>query len=394
MARQSEGSFRDALSLMDQASVLGDGTIDEAIVISLIGSGRQDVQYALADAVAVGDAKGVFELVAHLVQEGQDLRYVTNEVLAHFRDLLIARTAPGKTELLDVTEQEAERLSAQASKYTAAELGRVIALLLEAQTDMRWTTSPRLSLELALVRATVAETDPSPEGLVSRLERLERLAGLAPGGGAAVATAGAHSRAPLPSEDAPASSGARSQAPSAATAPPPEAETPEAAPSPPEAAPAPAEATPAATEEVVVVGEAPPAGSAAEPVLGAGTAAVDVGMLRSNWSAVTSHMRGQGKAVVPSFLESGTPAAYDGQTLEIVFPPDRPFAAKKVTEREGELRQALQEVFGIAPAIRCVVREAVVGPVDPVEDEAPTEEEALARLAAELGATPAPEDGA
>jgi hypothetical protein len=159
-----------------------------------------------------------------------------------------------------------------------------------------------------------------------------------------------------------------------------------------------------AAEEVVVVGEAPTDEAAApepseptvvsEPVLGAGTAAVDVGMLRSNWSAVSSHMRSQGKAVVPSFLETGTPAAYDGQTLEIVFPPDRPFAAKKVAEREGELRQALQEVFGIAPAIRCVVREAVAGPVDPVEDEAPTEEEALARLAAELGATPAPEDGA
>lgn len=416
MARQSEGSFRDALSLLDQASVLGGKEIDEAIVTSLIGSGRQDVQYALADAVAVGDAKGVFELVSALVQEGQDLRHVTNEVLSHFRDLLIARTAPGQPELLDATDQEAERLALQSAKYSPAELARVTSLLIEAQTDMRWTTSPRLSLELALIRATVPEADATPEGLTSRLERLERLAGLAPGSG--VAPAGAHSPAPGPSAATPASEGAGSQAPSGTTpAPQPDPKAPVRRTKQPAASKSTAGAgSPKAGAGVGVaadwepplekVGEAvggdrggeseavTPSPEPSAPVLGAGTAAVDVGMLRGNWSALVTHMRGQGKAVVPSFLETGTPAAFDGQTLEIVFPPDRPYAATKVAEREGELRQALQEVFGIAPVIRCVVREAVVGPMDPVEDETPTEEEALARLAAELGATPAAEDGA
>ena len=183
IARQTEGSVRDALSLLDQASVLGAGEIGEDVVTSLIGSGRSDVQYALGDAVAVGDAKGVFELVSRLVQEGQDLRFVTNEVLAHFRNLLLVKTAPGQHDLLDVTDQEAERLAAQATKYSTPELGRVIALLIAAQTDMRWTTSPRLSLELALIRATIPETDAAPEALVSRLERLERVAGITGGGG-------------------------------------------------------------------------------------------------------------------------------------------------------------------------------------------------------------------
>ena len=129
------------------------------------------------------------------------------------------------------------------------------------------------------------------------------------------------------------------------------------------------------------------------PVLGAGTSAVDVTMLRSNWPTVISHLRGSGKAVLPSFLEIATPAAFDGTTLELVFPPERPYGVQKVLEREGELRQALQDLFGIAPAISCVIREPVAGPVEPVEDEPLSEEEALARLAAELGATPATEDG-
>ncbi|HEX5627187.1 MAG TPA: DNA polymerase III subunit gamma/tau [Actinomycetota bacterium] len=426
MARQSEGSFRDALSLLDQASVLGAGEIGEDIVLSLIGSGRSDVQYALGDAVAVGDTKGVFELVSRLVQEGQDLRHVTNEVLAHFRNLLLVKTAPGQHDLLDATDAEAERLTAQAAKFSAAELGRVIALLIDAQTDMRWTTSPRLSLELALIRATIPETDAAPEALVSRLERLERVAGIqAGGGGSGAAVSDSYSPPRSPSATAPAEPGGGSQSPATATPAPPTAATPTinaagaagprgsgtggaADSAPPSEAPKrrrPQKGAAASSAEEAASGPDPPgtatgpaeAGTAPEPavgpVLGAGTAAVDVTMLRSNWPTVISHLRSSGKAVLPSFLEIATPAAFDGTTLELVFPPERPYGVQKVLEREGELRQALQDLFGIAPAISCVIREPVAGPAEPVEDEPLSEEEALARLAAELGATPAIEDG-
>ena len=414
MARQSEGSFRDALSLLDQASVLGGASIDEEVIASLIGTGRTDVQYALGDAVAVGDAKGVFELVNSLVQEGQDLRHVTNEVLAHFRNLLLAKTAPGQPDLLDATDDEAERINAQASKYSAPELARVISLLLAAQTDMRWTTSPRLSLELALIRSTIPEADERPEALVSRLERLERIAGL-PAQGSGVPAPGSGSAPPAPSTAAPASGGGTSQSPSAATpapkrgrrASPTEPGTdaegggagPEASSSPPAGESTSKPPTAGATAGEGEAGGPAPTPPRPEPpvapVLGAGTSAVDVAMLRGSWATVIQHLRSQGKAVLPSFLEIATPAAFDGATLELVFPPDRPFGVTKVEEREDELRQALQELFGIAPVIRCVIREPAAGPVDVEVDPPLSEEEALARLTAELGATPSPasEDG-
>jgi DNA polymerase-3 subunit gamma/tau len=355
IARQTEGSARDALSLLDQASVLGDGRIDDAVIALLIGSGRTDVQYALGDAVAVGDAKGVFELVNGLVQQGQDVRHLTSEVLSHFRDLLLVRTAPGQHDLLDVSDEEAERLSVQAGKYSAPELARIIALLLAAQTDMRWTTSPRLSLELALVRATIPEADEQPAGLVSRLERLERIAGVT-----------------APAEPAAA-------APSTPTLP---APTPESAPKTP--ARSTAKKTKAAVSE-----------SADVPVLGAGTSAVDISMLRAEWPSLVQQLRSSGKQVLAANLEVATPTVFDGQTLELVFPPDRLFGVKKVEEREQDLRSVLDALFGISPHIRCVVREAHTGIVDVDDEPPPSEEEALARLTTELGATPSssPEGG-
>jgi DNA polymerase-3 subunit gamma/tau len=355
IARQTEGSARDALSLLDQASVLGDGRIDDAVIALLIGSGRTDVQYALGDAVAVGDAKGVFELVNGLVQQGQDVRHLTSEVLSHFRDLLLVRTAPGQHDLLDVSDEEAERLSVQAGKYSAPELARIIALLLAAQTDMRWTTSPRLSLELALVRATIPEADEQPAGLVSRLERLERIAGVT-----------------APAEPAAA-------APSTQMLP---APTPEPAPKTPVRSTA--KKTKAAVSE-----------SADVPVLGAGTSAVDISMLRAEWPSLVQQLRSSGKQVLAANLEVATPAVFDGQTLELVFPPDRLFGVKKVEEREQDLRSVLDALFGISPRVRCVVREAHAGVVDVDDEPPPSEEEALARLTTELGATPSstPEGG-
>ncbi len=398
MARQSEGSFRDSLSLLDQASVLGGGTIDEDVVASLIGTGRQDVQYALADAVAVGDAKGVFELVSQLVHEGQDMRFVTNEVLAHFRNLLVVKTAPAQPDLLDITEDEGEKLTTQATKYSAPELARVISLLLAAQTDMRWTTSPRLSLELALVRSTIPEADERPEALVSRIERLERIAGLSgSASGSGVPAPGSGSAAPLPSTDAPTPVSAAPQSPSADPPPPKQAQTAAGVRAEGDSAPPAGEPTVKRSPAVDAGGAVEPGArtpAATTPVLGAGTSAVDVSMLRSNWRSVIQHLQTEGKKVIPSFLEVGTPAAFDGTTLEIVFPPDRKLACSKVKEREGELRDALHQLFGIAPAIECVMRDPVAGMAD-VEDDPPlSEEEALARLTAELGATPATEDGA
>ena len=91
IARQAEGSSRDALSLLDQASVMGGDVIDDDVVRSLLGAPRGEVQHELADAVAVGDARTAFEIVNRLVQDGQDLRNVTAEALGP-----LPQPAPGQ----------------------------------------------------------------------------------------------------------------------------------------------------------------------------------------------------------------------------------------------------------------------------------------------------------
>jgi hypothetical protein len=91
--------------------------------------------------------------------------------------------------------------------------------------------------------------------------------------------------------------------------------------------------------------------------------------------------------VLRANLESATAVAYDGETLELAFPPGRTFSVQNVQARENELRQALADVFGVSPAVRCAAREEVPG-IQLIDEEEPpaTREDAVARLKAELGA--------
>jgi hypothetical protein len=116
-------------------------------------------------------------------------------------------------------------------------------------------------------------------------------------------------------------------------------------------------------------------------------------MLRRSWPALIDHVGQSRQPILRALLEIATVAAYDGQTLELAFPPGKEFGVKKVDERQDELKKALADLFGIRPEVSCVVRElktadgpAAVEVVD--EEPEPDEAEALRRVQEMLGAQP------
>jgi DNA polymerase-3 subunit gamma/tau len=371
IARESDGSVRDALSLLDQASVLGGGKVTEDDVTALVGAPETDVRFALADAIAVGDAREVFGIVHRLVQEGHDLRHFAAQVTAHFRDLLLALSSPEDAAIVDVPPELHPRLVAQAGKFSAGELDRVLSLLLQAQTDMRWSTAPRLTIELALVRAARPETDPQPAAMVSRIERLERLAGL---DSQAIAPVEPRS---LAESDAEPEVKTVDEPPASARA-----GTREAAPGEPVE---PAEAG----DESSVSDRSSEGGEEASPTgpKAPSTGAVDAVMLRGAWPQIVEELKARRKMVLFANAQVATVGSFEGDTLELVFPPGREFGAGKVEQKQADLREVLQEMFGIGPQIRCTVREgALPEPETDTEEQTATPEDAEALLKQQFGA--------
>ncbi|HZA27270.1 MAG TPA: DNA polymerase III subunit gamma/tau [Actinomycetota bacterium] len=338
IARESEGSVRDALSLLDQAAVLGGGKVTEEVVSSLVGAPEIDILFSLADAVAVGDAREVFGIIHRLVQEGHDLRHFASQVTGHFRDLLLALASPEDPSLVDISPELHPRLVAQAGKFSPGELDRVLSLLLQALTDMRWSTAPRLTLELALVRAALPETDPQPTALLARLERLERLAGL-----------------------------------------PAERDEPSASPSSdPRARPSRSEITSSGDSDVSAVIDDTSDEASAKEVRAPDAGAVDAQMLRRSWPQVVEALKARRRMVLFANAQVATVGSFDGSTLELIFPPGREFGARKIEQKQDDLREVLSELFGLSPTIRCVVREGTVP--EPESDEPPTSPEAAEDL--------------
>ncbi|HRD63621.1 MAG TPA: DNA polymerase III subunit gamma/tau, partial [Nocardioides sp.] len=82
------------------------------------------------------------------------------------------------TGLIDVSEDQGERLVAQAARFGAADLSRAADILATGLTEMRGATAPRLLLELLCARVLLPGADHTTQGLAARLDRLERRASI------------------------------------------------------------------------------------------------------------------------------------------------------------------------------------------------------------------------
>src|SRR5207249_14170 len=107
---------------------------------------------------------------------------------------------------------------------------------------------------------------------------------------------------------------------------------------------------------------------------------LDLQTIRRSWQQLLDRLQDKRQMILHANLVSVTPAAYDGATLELAFPPGRRFSVQKVQQKEDDLRAIFAEVFGVSPRLVCVARdEAAGGPT--VEEEPPlSREDVLARL--------------
>ena len=209
IVRNADGSVRDAESVLDQLSAYTDGKIDRALVTSVLGLVDDDTAASFADATIARDIAATLRLAQEATDAGKDIRQLLRTLLEHFRDLLLVKTCgPAASDILDAPVERFTQLQAQVEGTGVAELLRAVRVLNDAVSDSRWSTQPRLALEVALIRLARPEMDPSTEGLLARIERLEAGGGVAKTAGTPALSAGpsapmAPPRTPPPAHPAP-----------------------------------------------------------------------------------------------------------------------------------------------------------------------------------------------
>jgi DNA polymerase III subunit gamma/tau len=173
VARGARGSFRDAVSTLDQLAAATENEVTVQAVLQLLGTVEEEALFRLCDLVVDRDTAGALTFVEELSDQGQDLGRLVVDLLEHLRHLMLVQHMGEVPATLPVTDETRERLRAQANQLGEATVIRLVDLLAVAIEDMRQGGDPRLPLELALVKVTRPGADLSRESLSYRLEQLE-----------------------------------------------------------------------------------------------------------------------------------------------------------------------------------------------------------------------------
>jgi len=173
IARGARGSFRDAVSTLDQLAASTSGSIDAQSVLQLVGAVDEESLLRLCDMVVDRDTAGALLFIEELAEQGQDLGRLVTDLLEHLRHLLLVQHMGHVPDSLPVTEETKELLREQANQLPEPTVLRLIDLLAVALEDTRQGADPRLPLELALVKVTRPHADLSRESLAHRVELLE-----------------------------------------------------------------------------------------------------------------------------------------------------------------------------------------------------------------------------
>jgi DNA polymerase-3 subunit gamma/tau len=174
IARAASGSFRDALGTLDQIVAFGGEQVALDDVMEMIGAVDAELLFETVDAVIAEDPRGALLGIEKMARSGRDPGQFARDLLAHLRHLLVTQTVGEVPATFVVTATDEGRIGAQAAAIGAATLIRTIDELAGALTAVREGDDARLAVEVALLKAARPDLDPSAEGLLRRVERLEK----------------------------------------------------------------------------------------------------------------------------------------------------------------------------------------------------------------------------
>jgi DNA polymerase III subunit gamma/tau len=341
IARAAGGSFRDALGTLDQLVAYGGKRVATDDVLAVLGVAEAELILAAADSIAAEDGRAALEAGERLARSGHDISQFGRDLLAHLRQLLVIRTVGDVGEAFSVTAADEQRLRSQAEAFSDLALTRAIDVIAAALAAVKEGDEPRMTLELAILRAARPQIDPTRQALLQRIEDLERRLG-----GSSGTPPRAH--AAIEATDMSAQRGARS------------AES--------QSSPVPDNGPPTAVVE-------------REPI--------DLERVRDLWPAVIDQVRESGSELLSTVLAAARPVDVDVEqaVVKVGFPPSAAFNKRKAEAQEARDRfaEALRAIAG-EPLRPVYVMLETDERSEPGEGEPLSDEEVIELLRSEFGA--------
>ena len=177
IAREAQGSMRDAQSLLDQVLSFSGPKASDEEVIEVLGVINRKILHETIRALGEGDQIRLLQIVEEIHNFGYDLKEFCGELAQLTRDLLVLKISspapPERSGLIDLPEEEIKELSLQADKFSREEVHSLFRSLLTAHDEVARSAFPRLVLEMTLTRVARKRPILSVEEVVEKLRAME-----------------------------------------------------------------------------------------------------------------------------------------------------------------------------------------------------------------------------
>ena len=152
VARASDGALRDAESILDQLLSFSRDAVSLDDVVLMLGTVQLTVLFDLTDAVLRQDVPGLLAGINDIIDKGKDPAVLLQDLIMHFRNLMVAKVAGNDPRLIDLPDEVCARLVEQSAGFSLEDLFSAFTILLETQEMARRMESLRIPLEINLVR--------------------------------------------------------------------------------------------------------------------------------------------------------------------------------------------------------------------------------------------------
>lgn len=179
IARVSEGGMRDSLSLLDQAISYSDEEVALEDILTITGAVSQGLLMEVAESLITNDVLKALKAVDKLVLAGKDPTRFIEDFIFFYRDMLLYKTAPELNDLLERVAVD-EQFKSLSKETATSWIYKTITILNEILQDMKWSSHPRIFIEVAIVKIcnsnqeTEQVNNESYSSLMNKIQELER----------------------------------------------------------------------------------------------------------------------------------------------------------------------------------------------------------------------------
>lgn len=173
IAQESEGSLRDAQSLLDQVIAYAGKTIRDEDIAEVLGLIDHKILSDTIEALARRDVERCLEVIEHVYHFGYDLQHFCRELLQYLRNLILIKVSQHPEGLMELPQEELELFKKQAGKFQFDQLNHLFSLLLKGEQEIAQSIFPRTMLEMTLIRMTTLPPILPIDEMMKKLEALE-----------------------------------------------------------------------------------------------------------------------------------------------------------------------------------------------------------------------------